>query len=67
MKGFFNSKKSLKVMCINRLKKPKYYYLINEEKNIHWVQYIFIMKTPSKQEIDENFLNLVKVKYQFYY
>ena len=66
MQGWYNIHKSINVIHhINKSKDKNHMIIsINEEKAFDKVQNPFMIKTPSKVEIDGAFLNIIKAIYE---
>ena len=64
MQGFFNIRKSINVIHINKLKKKSHMIIsIDAEKAFDKIQHPFMIKTLQKAGIEATYLNIIKAIY----
>ena len=64
MQGFFNTRKSINVIHINKLKDKNHMIIsIDAEKAFDKIQHPFMIKTLQKAGIEGTYLNIIKAIY----
>ena len=64
MQGFFNIRKSINVIHINKLKNKSHMIIsVDAEKAFDKIQHPFMIKTLQKMGIEGTYLNIVKAIY----